>query len=32
MSTASASPYIKRFKLAVTSTPLSKHVFKTKTA
>ena len=28
-----ATPYVKRFKLAITSTPLSKHyVFKTKTA
>ena len=32
MNMSSASPYVKRFKPAVTSTPLSKHVFKTKTA
>ena len=32
MNMSTASPYVKKFKPAVTSTPLSKHVFKTKTA
>ena len=32
MNMSTASPYVKRCKPAVTSTPLSKHVFKTKTA
>ena len=32
MNMSTASPYVKRFQPAVTSTSLSKHVFKTKTA